>query len=240
MRDYSDLIRRLQQLDLPHKIIGAVDDSPIYLFQLQSRSCNPKQILITGGVHGDEPAGVEAAMSFLARDNTKLLNHFSFVVIPCINPYGFIHDIRENKDNVDINRSFETDDVLEVTIVKEAISNMHFTMTIDFHEDYEVKGFYLYEGIQNQQYLGPHIANVVKSIGPIDTEDSGEDTTAISQGVYKVAAKWGTKGLAPYLMHYHSEHAIIPETPTVWEMDQRVALHLGILDTALDHYIKET
>ncbi len=240
MRDYSNLIRRLQQLDLPHKIIGAVDDSPIYLFQLQSQSCHPKQILITGGVHGDEPASVEAAISFLTRDNTNFLNHFSFVVIPCINPYGYIHDIRENKDNVDINRSFETDDVLEVTIVKEAISNMHFTMTIDFHEDYEAKGFYLYEGIQNQQYLGPQIANVVKLIGPIDTEDSGEDTTAVSQGVYRVASKWGAKGLAPYLLHYHSEHVIIPETPTVWEMAQRVALHLGILDTALDHYIKET
>ncbi len=240
MRDYSDLIRRLKRLDLPHKTIGVVDDSPIYLFQLQSQSSNPKQILITGGVHGDEPAGVEAAISFLARDNTELLNHFSFVVIPCINPYGYIHEMRENENNVDINRSFETDDVLEAVIVKDAIRDMQFAMTIDFHEDYEASGFYLYEGIQNEQYLGPIIANVVKSIGPIDTEDSGEDTTAITQGVYKVASKWGAQGLAPYLLHYHSEHVIIPETPTVWELDQRVALHLGILDTALTHYIEET
>ncbi len=240
MRDYSNLIRRLKRLDIPHKTIGVVDDSPIYLFKLQSQSSSPKQILITGGVHGDEPAGVEAAISFLARDNTELLNHFSFVVIPCINPYGYIHEMRENENNADINRSFETDDVLEAVIVKDAIRDMRFAMTIDFHEDYEASGFYLYEGIENEQYLGPIIANVVKSIGPIDTEDSGEDTTAITQGVYKVASKWGAKGLAPYLLHYHSEHVIIPETPTVWELDQRVALHLGILDTTLTHYIEET
>ena len=239
LRDYSNLIRRLQQLDLPHKIIGAVDDNPIYLFKLQSQSCNPKQILITGGVHGDEPAGVEAAIKFLTRDNNELLNHFTFVVIPCINPYGYINDTRENRNKVDINRSFEKDDVLETEIVKGAISNMKFAMTIDFHEDYEAKGFYLYEGIQNEEYLGPQITNVVKSIGPIDTEDSGEDTTAITQGVYKVASKWGAQGLAPYLLHYHSDHVIIPETPTVLELDQRVALHLGILDTALTHYVEE-
>ena len=183
LQHYSDLIRRLHQLDRPHKIIGVVHENPIYLFQLQSQSCYPKHILITGGMHGDEPAGVEAAISFLARDNTELLNHFSFVVIPCINPDGYIHETRENKDDVDINRSFETDDVVEAVIVKNAIRDMQFTLTVDFHEDYEANGFYLYEGIKNEQYLGPKITKVVKSIGPIDTEDSGEETTAIAQGV---------------------------------------------------------
>lgn len=240
MRDYSELIRRLHELDLPHKIIGAVGDTPLYLFQLESQSCKPKQILITGGMHGDEPAGVEAVFSFLARDNSELLNHFSFVVIPCVNPYGYIHEIRENKDNVDINRSFETDDVAEAVIIKDAIRKMQFTLAIDFHEDYEADGFYLYEGVRNEQYLGPKISNLIKSIGAIDTKDSGEDTTAISQGVYRVASKWGAKGLSPYLLHYHCEHVIIPETPTVWDLNQRVAVHLGILDAALIHYIEDT
>lgn len=239
MRDYSDLIRRLCQIDLPHRIIGSVNDNPIYFFQIESQSSNPKLMLITGGVHGDEPAGVEAAINFLARDNSELLTHFSFVVVPCINPDGYIHDTRENRENIDINRSFETDEVMEAAIVKDAIRDMQFTLTIDFHEDYEAKGFYLYEGIRNEQYLGPKIAKVVKSIGPIDPEDSGEETVAIAQGVYKVASEWGLQGLAPYLLHKHSEHVIITETPTVWNLEQRVALHLGVLDTALAHYIEE-
>lgn len=239
MRDYSDLIRRLRQIDLPHRIVGSVNTNPIYFFQIESLSSNPKLILIAGGVHGDEPAGVEAAIKFLERDNSELLAHFSFVVIPCINPAGYIYDTRENTDNVDINRSFETDEVVEAAIVKNAIRDMQFTLSIDFHEDYEAKGFYIYEGIRNEQYLGPKIAKVVKSIGPIDAEDSGEETGAIAQGVYKVASEWGLQGLAPYLLHKHSEHVIITETPTVWDLDQRIALHLGVLDTALAHYIEE-
>lgn len=46
----------------------------------------------------------------------------------------------------------------------------------------------------------------------------------------------GTQGLAPYLLHFHSEHVIITETPTVWPLEQRAALHLGVLDTALKYH----
>ena len=239
MRNYSDLIRRLCQIDLPHRIVGSANDNPIYFFQIESQSSNPKHILITGGVHGDEPAGVEATIKFLERDNIELLTYFSFIVIPCINPDGYIYNTRENANKVDINRSFETNEVEEAAIVKDAIRDKQFTLTIDYHEDYEANGFYLYEGIRNEQHLGPKIAQGVKSIGPIDTEDSGEDTEAIAQGVYKVNSEWGMQGLAPYLLHKHSEHVLITETPTVWNLEQRVALHLGVLDTVLAHYIEE-
>ena len=236
MRDYVKIIDRLKRLDLPLNIIDTVNDYPIHLLRLESLTDIPKNILITGGVHGDEPAGVEAVLQFLARDNTELLKRFSFTVIPCVNPSGYVHDTRENRDGIDINRSFEEEKVREVVILKRAIGQTQFSFAIDFHEDYEATGFYLYEGKKDEKYLGPKIANAVKSIGPIDTEDSGEDAPDIAEGVYKVASKWGTQGLAPYLLHYHSEHVIITETPTAWPLEQRAALHLGVLDTALSYY----
>ena len=107
MRDYSKIIDRLKRLNLPLDIIDTVNDYPIHLLRLESFTDAPKNILITGGVHGDEPAGVEAVLQFLTRDNTKLLKRFSFIVIPCVNPYGYVHDTRENRDGIDINRSFE-------------------------------------------------------------------------------------------------------------------------------------
>ena len=57
-----------------------------------------------------------------------------------------------------------------------------------------------------------------KAIGPIDPEDPGEDAPDLAEGVYKVANSWGTQGLTPYLLHFHSEHVIISETPTVWQL----------------------
>jgi predicted deacylase len=116
--NYSKIVDRLNQLDLPLNLIGTVHDYPIYQLNLESSTNPSKSILITGGVHGDEPAGVEAALQFLERDNGTLLQRFSFIVIPCINPFGYVHETRENRDGVDINRSFETEEVSEVAIVK--------------------------------------------------------------------------------------------------------------------------
>ncbi len=236
MRDYAKIIHRLKQLDLPLDIIDTVNDYPIHLLRLEAFTDAPKNILITGGVHGDEPAGVEAVLQFLARDNTELLKRFSFMVIPCVNPYGYVHDTRENKDGIDINRSFEEEKVCEVVVLKRAIGQTQFSFAIDFHEDYEATGFYLYEGKKDEQYLGPKIVDVVKTLGPIDTEEFDKEAPDITEGVYKVASEWGTEGLAPYLLHYHSEHVVITETPTVWPLEQSAALHLGVLDTVLSYY----
>ena len=234
MRDYTKITERLKNLAVPIEQIGTAHDYPIHQMHLAASTHTQRRVLITGGMHGDEPAGVEAVLQFLERDNTALLKNFSFVIIPCINPYGYVYDTRETRDGIDINRSFETDDIVEVAIVKKALGQTQFSLAIDFHEDYDATGFYLYEGNGDRQYIGPELAATAKAIGPIDPEDPGEDAPDLAEGVYKVADSWGTQGLAPYLLHFHSEHVIISETPTVWHLDQRVALHLAILDTALN------
>ncbi len=236
MREYSKIIDRLNELDLPKNIIGTVHNYPIFKLYLQSSTKTQKHVLITSGLHGDEPGGIEASLQFLSRDNSNLLKTFNFIVIPCINPYGYVHNTRENKDGIDINRMFESDEIREVMIIKEALDETQFSFTIDFHEDYDATGFYLYEGKDDGKLIGPEIAQQATSIGPIDTDDSGEDTTSIVKGVYNVSPKWGAKGLAPYLLKYHTKHVLITETPTVWSIEQRTSLHLGLLDAALTYY----
>lgn len=233
MRNYAEVTERLNHLDVPIESLGTVHTYPIYQIHLASSAEIPKRVLITGGMHGDEPAGVEVVLQFLARDNTALLENFSFLVLPCINPYGYVHNTRETLGGIDLNRAFETEDVAEVAIVKKALGQTQFSLAIDFHEDYDATGFYLYEGKRDEKYIGPKLATAAKAIGPIDPEDPGEDAPDLAEGVYKVATSWGTQGLTPYLLHFHSEHVIISETPTVWQLEQRVALHLTILDTAL-------
>ena len=234
MHDYTEITERLKNLEVPIELIGTAHNYPMHQIRLTSSTHTPRPVLITGGMHGDEPAGVEAVLQFLARNNTALLKNFSFLIIPCINPYGYVHGTRETYNGVDINRSFETDDIVEVPIVKKALGQTQFSLAIDFHEDYDATGFYLYEGKRDEQYIGPEIAAAAKAIGPLDPNDPGEDAPDLAEGVYKVADSWGTQGLAPYLLHFHSEHVIISETPTVWSLEQRVALHLTILDTALN------
>ena len=60
-------------------------------------------VLVIGCFHGDEPQGkylIEQYLKF--AQNTKLL------FIPCLNKFGFEHNVRTNKNGVDLNRNFPT------------------------------------------------------------------------------------------------------------------------------------
>ena len=239
-QDYARFTQRLKTLSSPNLIIeaiGLVNDYQMFRVLLGEASGERKNILITAGIHGDEPAGPEAALCFLERDNSKLLQKFRFVILPCVNPYGYAHNARENKQGTDINRSFAEEQVVEVVLFKKAIEGQRFDFYIDFHEDWEAEGFYLYEGQRDEHWIGQEIIENVEKVGQIDT-GTAESDIPISKGVLKVDPAWGTAGTAPYMLHTHSDHVMICETPKVWPLEQRASAHLAALDTALKHYLK--
>jgi protein MpaA len=218
-------------------IIGRVNNYPFYRVFLSDRSESKETVLISAGMHGDEPAGPAAIIHFLERNNSHLFEHFNFLLLPCINSAGFEHNKRENPDGIDINRSFERDDIAEVNIVKEALHGLRFAFTIDFHEDWEATGFYLYENKRDKEWQGPAIINAVKEMGNIDIS-SAESDIPLYEGGSQVDPAWGKKGFTPYLYHCHTDHVIITETPTAWDIEQRANAHLVALDTLLDLYKK--
>lgn len=70
-----------------------------------------RPILFVGGVHGDEPEGVELAsclLSWLQKNNSDALH--SWILIPCLNIDGYKKNQRVNSGGVDLNRNFPTPD----------------------------------------------------------------------------------------------------------------------------------
>ena len=60
-------------------------------------------VLVIGCFHGDEPQGKYLIEKYLELNpDTKLL------FIPCLNKYGFEHNVRTNSNGVDLNRNFPT------------------------------------------------------------------------------------------------------------------------------------
>lgn len=49
--------------------------------------------------------GPAAIIHLLERNNTQLLENFNFLILPCINTYGFEHNVRGNSDGIDILRN---------------------------------------------------------------------------------------------------------------------------------------
>jgi len=239
LRSYDQLEQRLNALSsIDLSSIGSIGAYPLYRVALENSGAS-RTILLTAGVHGDEPAGIEAVLHLLENERSEILEQFSFLIVPCVNPNGYVHNTRENGEGIDINRSFETDDVDEVRLIKDLLQGQQVDCFVDLHEDWEATGFYLYEGRRNKQWIGRDIIATVEAIGPIDPNgDSDEDETdaPLARGVFEVAAAWGTVGLAPYVLKYHAPHVLIFETPTSWKMETRVAGHLAALKRVLAHY----
>ena len=105
VRNYkSDVVRRLEALQninsqTAHKMFkieqyGALthnpDAFPLYRVTVGKwwSMLNPS-ILITGGVHGYEKGGVDAALAFLETKAEKLSEKFNILVYPCISPQAY-------------------------------------------------------------------------------------------------------------------------------------------------------
>lgn len=76
-----------------------------------SISENEKPLLFIGGVHGDEPEGVELStklLSWLQKNNTEKVR--SWILVPCLNKDGYSTGQRINGRGVDLNRNFPSPD----------------------------------------------------------------------------------------------------------------------------------
>lgn len=239
LRDYYDVTRRVESLRqryVHRRVLGEVEGYPIFGLTCSLRSELPT-VLVIGGTHGDEPAGVEAALAFLGRDQSPWLERFQFEVIPCFNPYGYVHNTRHNRQDVDINWAFQQDDVPEVEILRRLVEGRRFEAAIDFHEDWESPGYYLYELRREAALIGPDLVRRVSAVCPVNTNPCIEGAEARDGVVYPdldaEVVRRG-EGIPIVLFQRHTDHLLTSETPTGEAMDRRVQAHLIALDTVIE------
>ena len=71
---------------------------------------NRRKAMISAGIHGDEPSGVEVICSFLQNNRFEnFADVWELTFLPCLNPYGFEIGSRENHEGKDLNRLFKHD-----------------------------------------------------------------------------------------------------------------------------------
>ncbi|RDV24268.1 peptidase [Alteromonas aestuariivivens] len=110
---------------------------PLYAVVTSSPDAGRPTVLVTGGVHGYETSGVQGALQFINQHLASYANHFNFIVVPCVSPWGYETINRWNPLALDPNRSFrkgsgapESEQV--ITLLDDLA--LKIDMHIDLHE----------------------------------------------------------------------------------------------------------
>lgn len=242
LRRYDQLIRRLRRAADTLQIVGDFESAgrrlPIAVVRMGS---GPRRVMIAAGIHGDEPAGVEAAARFIetARDDAALLSRFSFTIFPCNNPTGFELGTRENANGVDLNREFAARRPQpEVEIITGALEGLCFDLVFEMHEDVDSPGLYLYELVDNaKDHLGERIVGAAERVGcPINTSRRIEGMSARDGIIRRNVIRFRKTRLPQAIYTYRTcgGHVITLEPPaSVLSFEQRVQVELAALDVAL-------
>lgn len=231
---------------------------PILCVRSAHWNVNRPTVLISGGVHGDEPAGVHAALEFLADVQPEFDDELQFVVFPCVNPSGFDADTLETASGANLNRLFGINSAQpEIRAIENwlRVQAQHFVMTFDLHEvrpDYVGEGFvqkdnpraaYLYETVNdNSKRVGRLMIDSLPASRQVcdwptiyDDINQGGVISYPEACRNKIYAE-GTS-FDSFLNNRYTGHSFTLETPVGWSLADRVDTHLTFLKVALRHAV---
>jgi murein peptide amidase A len=190
--------------------------------QLTSKKRN---IYISTGIHGDEPAG-PLAVRQLMLDHTWP-SDADLWLCPCLNPTGFLSNRRENALGLDLNREYLHLEAPETRAHVEWLQRQPtFDVAICLHEDWESHGFYLYE-LNPEQHLSPaeEVIRRVAEVCPIDRSPEIEGRPAAG-GIVRPSMDPSSRERWPeafWLLNHKTRHTYTLEAPSDFPLATRVA-----------------
>ena len=234
MRDYSEFCERLHTTRVgcgEVDEVGRVDDHPIYRVSVGPEDAGPPA-LVMAGTHGDEPAGVEAALQFIERASAAPPS-FRVVVLPCTNPHGYVNETRENGSGLDLNWVYDRRSLPEIRAIRDVVAGARYRFVVVIHEDWESPGYYVYELRRNGPYIGGALARRVADVCPLNLEPIIEGDRAVAGVLHPepYTARRARRGHGTPVALYagHTDHLLTLESPTPVQLQTRVDGHLAAL-----------
>lgn len=233
---------------LSHQIIGetAYHEKlfPLWIVSFDAGSTESDfNVLICGGIHGNEPAGVEVIIQFIETlaEKPEMYQHIDFDIIPVVNTWAWSHDLRFNREGIDVNRDFASFVSQEAQIIRDFINGKSYDLIIDCHEDPDAKGFYLYQYANPSTELSRDIIGAIRDLGyPIEqdvnmivlkTEDGLIDAPLWGLWYMKLT---GQLSMANYFRLNNSKQVYTLETPTILSWDERVEMQEKAINMLLN------
>jgi hypothetical protein len=199
-------------------------------------------IYISAGIHGDEPAGTEALITW-AEKNIRLLRRRPFLLVPCINPWGLVNNVRLDSHRRDLNRCFQDDSVAEIAALKRAMGRRRFSLGLTLHEDYDGMGIYIYEIQGAVPYWGEALLETARPYVPPDPRPIIEGREAVGGLVRRELDMSFFKDVGlPEAVYLHLQgcpRVFTIETPSEYGLDRRIRAHVAVIEECLRRVDRE-
>lgn len=213
-----------------------IDNADSLLCMHRAGDENRPTLMISAGIHGDEPATTAALCDLVL--NQQLPAENSYVIFPCLNPRGMRIGSRETPEGKDLNRDYLKVDAVETkTHLAKLQTFGRFDVALLLHEDWEADGFYLYELTRPDAppRFGPSVLESVSKICPIETSSDIEGLKA-THGLIHPPFHLNQRTDWPeafFLMHHQTDHSLTLEAPSDFELSVRMAaLKKAVLSAA--------
>lgn len=196
-----------------------------------------RKTLLSAGIHGDEPAGVEALCAWLeARSYEKFLQKWTITVLPCLNPWGYEHGLRENHEGFDLNRAFNWPHPPQEVKFVQSVLQRRFDLSLELHTDSESSGYYVYETEKSENNLGHRILDRVRRIVPINLDGTIDGKSADGGVITRHRErKWAPEMPMAIYGLTHETPCLLTFEAGKWPLSVQVQAHLLAIEAALDY-----
>lgn len=214
---------------------GEMAGSPLYALTRRTPGPRPR-IYLSAGIHGDEPAPPLALLRLL--EHGSFGDHANWFLCPLLNPVGFLRRTRENAEGIDLNRDYRALRSLEIQAHARWLQRQpNFDLAICVHEDWEAKGFYLYELNPRQRpSFAVAMISEVMNVCPIESSRIIDGREVAEPGIIRPLGDPELRELWPeslYLRAHHTPLGYTIETPSSLPLAQRIAAHCIAVETAI-------
>ena len=150
---------------------GSVRGYPLLALTKPVPTDGRPSVYLSAGIHGDEPASPLALLRLLEAGTFDA--RANWYLCPLLNPTGLATGTRENAEGADLNRDYRHSATVEVAAhIAWLRQQPAFALTLCLHEDWEAKGFYLYElNPENRASLAGAMIAAAAAICPIDPSE---------------------------------------------------------------------
>jgi murein peptide amidase A len=207
-----------------------------FRFQGPRAEHDPLRIGLFAALHGDEPAGAEALVRWLAElaDEPWRATGYDLTVYPVCNPTGFADNTRHNRAGLDLNREFWRKSAQpEVAILERELTAGNFDGIITLHSDDTSEGLYGYAHgrLLNEALLKPALraSERVLPRNRAPVIDGFEASEGLIHRCFEGV-------LSAPVQQRPQPFDLIFETPALAPIDLQIEATVIALETVLDEY----